>query len=252
MLLENEAKKIKDKVFAAISRANELTKTGSEKLTFWIKRFVENCPTLEITNEMFPIATIDEDLKDVDVFEAKVCVFLDKFLESLIKRGVDQAAFQMWDPAPHDHIFTSMFGCQSLCPFCKSLCDQTIANHAGSHSTKIHRPQCCIGYREMTTGVLHTSICTADVASERQFQNSNTSFQLHSYKDYRSVNDYYKSWSVPPDPSFEASTYWQWFVATFSKELTEHYKATKPKIHSTWKKRTLKEVKRQLRQEYSI
>ena len=251
-LLENEAKKMKERVFEAISMANVLTKSTNEKLTFWIRRFVQNCSTLPITKAMFAVAAIDEDLKDVDVFEAKVRANIEEFLESLIKRGVDEASFRKWDPAPHDSLFTSMFGCTSLCPFCKGLCDQTVEEHASSHCTRIHRPSGLAGYRRINTGILSTAICTAKVASKRQFQNSATSFKLHPYKDYRSVNSYYRSWAIPPDPSFEASTYWQWFMATFSKQLAKHYKAEKPDIPSTWKKRTFKEARAQLRQEYNI
>ena len=253
LLLEKEAKKIKDKVFAAVSTANEQTaKTGSEKLTFWIQRFVESCSTLEITKEMFAVAAIDDDLKEVDVFEAKVRENVTQFLDSLIKRGVDRANFQKWNPSPHDHLFTSMFGCQSYCPFCKGLCDQTVQNHVGSHSTKIHRPRALGSYRDIETQILVTNICTKAVASEQTFQNVDTSGERHPYKNYRSVNAYYKSWAIPPDPSFEASTYWQWFMATFSKELAQHFKAKRPKIPSAWKHRTFREVRDQLRQEYNM
>jgi hypothetical protein len=252
LLLEKEAKKIKDKVFAAISTANKQTKTGSKKLTFWIQRFVENCSTLEITKEMFAVAAIDDDLKEVDVFEAKVRGNVTQFLDSLIKLGVDRATFQKWNPSPHDHLFTSMFGCQRCCPFCMGLCDQTVQTHVCSHSTRIHRPQGLAGYRYVKTGILHTSICTTDVAGGGTFRNLDTSGEPHSYKDYQSVNDYYQSWAIPPDPSFEGSTYWQWFMANFAKELAEHHKAKQPKIPSAWKRRTFKEVKDQLRQEYNM
>ena len=252
LLLQNEAKKIKEKLFAAISRAREATKTESEKLTYWILRFVENCSTLAITKEMFAVAAIDEDLKDVDVFESKLRGSVEEFLESLIKRGVDDATFRKWNPSPHDCLFTSMFGCQSCCPFCKALCDQTVENHEGNHSTIIHRPQGLIGFRNVTTQQLVDSICTTNVTSEASFQNIDTSGEWHPYKDYQSVNDYYKSWTIPPDPSFEASTYWQWFMATYSKELAEHYQVKQPHIPSAWKKRTFNEVKNQLRREYNM
>ena len=250
--LENETKKMKEKLFEAISKANELTKSANEKLTFWIRRFVENFSTLPITQGMFAVAAVDEDLKDLDVFEAKVRANVEEFLESLIKRGVDEASYRKWDPAPHDSLFTWMFGCTSLCPFCKGLCDQTFEKHELSHSTLIHRPNGLAGCKEMKTQVLSTGICTARVAGKLLFRNSDTSFELHPYKGYQSVNSYYGSWSIPPDPSFEASTYWQWFMATFSKELAEHYRAKEPDIPSKWKERTFEQAREQLRQEYNI
>ena len=252
LLLESKTKKIKEKLFAAISTASRQTRSGSEKLTFWIQRFVESCCTLEITKEMFAVAAIIEDLKDIDVFEDKLRIDVEEFLESLIKRGVDQATIRKWNPSPQDCLFTSMFGCQSCCPFCNALCDQTVEGHEVSHSTRIHRPQGLNGYRYDNTKILFHNICTTDVASNRRFHNLATSGELHPYKNYQSVNDYYASWVIPPDPSFEASTYWQWFMATFSKELAKHFEAKKPDIPSAWKKLKFSEVKEQLRREYNI
>ena len=201
---------------------------------------------------MFAVAAIGEDLKDVDVFEAKVRANVEQFLESLIKRGVNRATIQKWNPSPHDYLFTSMFGCRSCCPFCRGLCDQTVKDHAGSHSTRLHRPQGVTGYKYLKTGILVTNICTTHVAGEETFRNLDTSGKFHPFKDYKSINDYYKTWAIPPDPSFEASTYWQWFMATFSKELAEHYKCNEPEIPLAWKHRTFKEVKEQLRHEYKM
>ena len=151
LLLESEAKKITDKVFDAISTANKVTIIQSGKLTLWIRRFVENCSTLAVTKEMFAVAAnsiavvCNKDLKEIDVFEAKVRENITQFLELQIKRGVNLETFQKWNPSPHNHLFTSMFGCQNLCPFCKGLCDQTVQNHVGNHSTRIHRPECVLG-----------------------------------------------------------------------------------------------------------
>ena len=250
-ILEYKTKMIKEKLFAAISRASKLTRSGSEKLTFLIQRFVESCSTPEITKEMFAVAAIIEDLKDIDVFEAKLRIGVEELLKSLVKRGVDQATIRKWNPSPQD-CFTSMFGCQSCCPFCKALCDQTVENHVGSHSTRIHRPKGLTGYRGTETKILDHTICTTDVAGEGTFKNLATPGERHPHKNYQSVNDFYASWVIPPDPSFEASTYWQWFMATFSKELAKHYKANKPNIPSAWKKLKFSEVKEQLRRKYNI
>ena len=252
VLLEHGAKKIKDNVFAAISTASKMTKMGNEQLTFWIHQFVENCATLAITKEMFAVAAINEDLKDVDVFETKLCVSVEQFLESLVKRGVDRATFRKWDPSPCDHLFTSMFGCRSVCPFCKCLCDQTVLNHAGNHSSRIHRPDGLVGYKDTNTDVLSVDVCTNNVAGKGRFSNMDTHGEWHLYEDYQLVNDEYGSWSISPDRSFEASTYWRWFMATYVKELAQHYKTKEPSIPLAWKDLTFREVKNQLRQEYNM
>ncbi|XP_028412837.1 interferon-induced very large GTPase 1-like [Dendronephthya gigantea] len=252
-ILIKTVKFIKKKIFAAISIASNETKTADEKLTFWVGQFVKECSTLAITKEMFAVAAIDDDLKDIDVFEAKVCKSVKQFLESLIKCGVNRSTMSKWNPTPCDHLLNaSMFGCQSFCPFCKGLCDNTVPNHPGSHSTKIHRPIGLTGYSDIDTEILEISICTNNVANETMFRNRDTCGEWHYYKDYQSVNDYYKSWSIPPDPSFEASEYWQWFVAKFWKDLAAYYNVKEPEVPSSWKNRSFKEVERKLRQEYNM
>ncbi len=252
LLLNNEAEKIENQVFMAISTATDkLTKSGNNTLTFWIQRFVEDCSTLEITKEMFAVAAIDDELQDIGVFVGKVREHVAQFIRSLINRELDCAAMDKWNPSPHDQLFTSMFGCQNYCPFCKALCDQTVENHAGSHATRIHRPNCLNGFRCAQTGILVSDICTTLVAGKRTFLNAETSNGPHPYKDYKSVNEYYHSWSIPPD-SFEASNYWQWFVATFERELAEHYKAKQPEIPLAWKLLSFREIKKKLQHDYKL
>jgi hypothetical protein len=96
------------------------------------------------------------------------------------------------------------------------------------------------------------SICTASVAGDGTFRNPDTSDELHPYKDYRTVNDYYKSWSIPPDPSFEASTYWKWFMATFSQDLANYYRVQPPEIPSAWQHISFQDARNQLREEFNL
>jgi hypothetical protein len=178
---------------------------------------------------------------------------LKQFLESLVQRGVDRDAMKTWNPSPHDHLFSLMFGCQNCCPFCKVLCDHTQDHPGREHSTQLHRPQCLNRFRHFQTKKLDTTICTTWVATEQgRFYNEDTSREWHLFKDYKTVNDYYKTWLIPPDPTFEASIYWQWFVATFSKELAKLFHANQPDIPVTWKSRSFEEAEEQLRQQYKI
>ena len=239
-LMRREVGTIKDKLFAAFSRA------------FWIQRFIENCSTVELKKDMFAVSVMYDDLQTVDVFEKKLRVEVEECFESLVKCGVNQETIREWNPSLHADLLKSMFDCEYCCPFCKALCDHTVKDHAGNHSTRIHRPQRLTGYKYIETEKLVHHICTTHVASEGKFKNSDTSWEWHPYKDYQTVNDYYKSWTIPPDPSFEASTYWQWFMVTLSEELAKHYRVKEANIPSAWKKRTFSEVKDQLRQDYNI
>ncbi|CAB3998048.1 interferon-induced very large GTPase 1-like [Paramuricea clavata] len=250
LLLQNEVKKIEDRVLEAISIASRSSNAATFSL--WREDFVDNCSTLEITAEMFNVAAIDDDLKDFEMFESQLIKMVKEFLQSLVERGVSRKVYTTWNPAPHQKLLDLMFGCQECCPFCKGLCDQTVRDHAGGHSTRIHRPQGITGYRGVNTQILVNCICTTSVSSDGKFKNVDTSDQWHPYKEYQTVNEYYKSWAIPPDPSFEASTYWKWFMATFSQELADYYGAKPPKIPLAWKNISFEEARKQLREEFNL
>ncbi|XP_046849933.1 interferon-induced very large GTPase 1-like [Xenia sp. Carnegie-2017] len=258
LLVEKETQKIESNISSAIEFASQLAKHevelegGKFKVINWINHFVLKCSTLAITNEMFGVATMDEDLKDIEVFDTKIRQRVSEFVKTLAESDVHKETVRKWDPAPHENLFPAMFGCQCVCPFCKGLCDQTIEGHPGNHSTRIHRPQGLTGYGDVESKILSCGICTFYVAGESKFQNHATDWKPHPYKDYQSVNDYYKSWTIPPDPSFEASKYWQWFMVKFSKELAEHYEAKEAIIPSAWRKVTFKDAKEQLEQIYNL
>lgn len=252
-LLEKEIDKIKSKVFSAVSNASKQITANGMGIHCWIERFVENCSTLAITRDMFSIATIDEDLKDFEVFENQVENNLNHIFQDLLGQGVSASILRRWNPTPFDKLVDLMFGCDECCPFCKALCDQTLRNHDNEHLTRNHRPQGVTGYRYIDSNILVKNICTTEVAGESSFSNVHTSGKWHPYKDYKTVNDYYKSWSIAPDSSFEASLYWKWFMANFSKDLAKHYVGTKqPDIPSAWKDISFQDAKKQLRDQYNL
>ena len=253
-LLKDEADKIENEVFNAISYASEQTKLKSGKLNFWIQCFVKVCSTIDIRNEMFVVQTaIVGDLKNIDLFEGKIREKVTQCLESLVKHGVDRATMRKWNPSPHDHLFALMHGCQSCCPFCGVLCEKSSQNHPGvKHATGIHRPQCLNSFTDIQTGELDVNICTQWLSVGGRFSNSDTSGEWHQYKDYMTVNDYYESWSMSSDSTYDASIYWQWFLATFSKELADHFGAKHPQIPPIWETRCFELAEAELRHTYDI
>ena len=253
LLLQKEVKKIEDKVLEAISATSRRASSSSApRFSSWREDFVDNCSTLAITTEMFGVAAIDDDLKDFEMFESQLTQLVKDFLQSLVQRGVDVAVYTNWQPAPHEKLLDLMFGCQECCPFCKGLCDKTVGDHEGGHSTRIHRPQGITGYHDVNTKILENRICTTLVDSDRQFRNVDTSNEWHPYKEYQKVNDDYKSWAIPPDASFEASTYWKWFMATYAQELANYYHVKPPEIPLAWKSITFEEAREQLRVEFNL
>ena len=103
-LLKNEIEKIEDKVFSAVSKATEKVKANGEGIRGWIKQFVENCSTFAITEDMFSVATIDEELKDFEVFENQVEKGLSEILQHIRDQGVNESVFQKWYPTPFDKL----------------------------------------------------------------------------------------------------------------------------------------------------
>ena len=251
LLLQSEVKKIEDTMLEAISATSRRARSSSApRFSSWRKDFVNNCSTLEITTEMFDVAAIDDDLKDFETFESQLTQLVKIFLQSLVQRGIDVKFYKSWQPAPHEMLMDLMFGCQECCPFCKGLCDKTVGGHEKGHSTRIHRPQGITGYYDVNTKILENRICTTLVDSDGKFKNVHTSNQLHPYKEYQKVNDYYKSWAIPPDASFEASTYWKWFMATYAQELANYYDVKPPEIPLAWY--SLEEAREQLRKEFNL
>ncbi|XP_046849930.1 interferon-induced very large GTPase 1-like [Xenia sp. Carnegie-2017] len=255
-LLKDEGERLKSNIFSAIEDANKKARNeierGSEswKVMNWIEKFVEQCPSLAITKEMFGFATLDEDLKETDLFDKKVREFVEDFVQILTDAELDSETISNWQPAPHKRLSKLLLECQAVCPFCKALCDQTMDYQ--QYSTNLHRPLGLAGHYNSKTKILISDICTFLVAGNDTFKNIDTNWQPHPYKDYQSVNDYYKSWKIPPDRSYENSKYWQWFMVKFSKQLAKHYEAKEAKIPSSWKSVTFSEAVKQLKEQYNL
>ncbi|KAF5894292.1 up-regulator of cell proliferation-like, partial [Clarias magur] len=132
---------------------------------------------------------------------------------------------------PQDELFKRVFGCGEQCPFCKTPCEAGGKEHQLHHAT-VHRPQGLGMYRDLKTNILCEEICTSSVHGNWTFQNHETNFQPHPYKDYRK---YYPDWHIPPDMTIEASDYWKYVLVTFNKQFAERYKALPAVYPDAWK-----------------
>ncbi|XP_061403488.1 LOW QUALITY PROTEIN: interferon-induced very large GTPase 1-like [Lethenteron reissneri] len=120
---------------------------------------------------------------------------------------------------PHDMLCEQMSGCWAQCPFCDSLCTNTILNHAEDHCTPIHRPQAVTGWSWHETNFFCTDICTSLVASDILYVLPDG--KIMPYKDYRTIGREHASWSITPDLTVQP--YWKWFVCRFKSDLEEFY-----------------------------
>ncbi|XP_028403249.1 interferon-induced very large GTPase 1-like [Dendronephthya gigantea] len=245
-LFENEVNKIKDNVLSAIDFANQTTAAGEEKLSIWIQQFVLECSTLVVKKEMFAVGAI-EDLDEIGVFQKKVRDNLVERVNSLLKRGVNSASFRKWNPSPHEFIFDQMFTCQSLCPHCNAVCDGCPGHK--EHSIQSHRLVGVVGVRRKGTNELSTNTCAEYVAAKQEFENLHTRARTYHYRSDRSVNLY--PWVILGDRSLKQSMYWKWFMATFWKELAEHYNATPVELYYC-EFITFNDAKEQLMRQYDL
>ncbi|XP_027015956.1 up-regulator of cell proliferation-like [Tachysurus fulvidraco] len=131
---------------------------------------------------------------------------------------------------PQDELFRRVFGCGVQCPFCKTPCEAGGKEHQLHHAA-VHRPKGVGMYRYINNNILCEEICTSSVHGNGTFQNHDTNFQPHPFKDYRK---YYPDWHIAPDMSIEASDYWKYVLVTFNKEFADSYKALPAVYPDVW------------------
>ncbi|XP_072898111.1 interferon-induced very large GTPase 1-like [Hemitrygon akajei] len=134
---------------------------------------------------------------------------------------------------PREELFKGLFNCTKKCPFCGVFCDSETPVHS-QHSCKQHRPKGLNRYRWTDSEILSIDICTASVASDTKFRNKDTNGQFHPYKDYQTVNDYYKSWIIQREISAQAASYWKKVFYTFNEQFADEYGAKPAEIDGSW------------------
>ncbi|XP_042192908.1 interferon-induced very large GTPase 1-like [Callorhinchus milii] len=134
---------------------------------------------------------------------------------------------------PHEEILKKLISCNKKCPFCQVCCEiETLGNH--QHFSNQHRPTGLNRHRWSNNKHLVMDICTASVASNCKFRNSDTNEQWVKYEDYCTVNDYYKSWIIQKSPSAEAASYWKKVFHIFNQDFAKHYNAEPADITDAW------------------
>ncbi|XP_078056870.1 up-regulator of cell proliferation [Mustelus asterias] len=152
---------------------------------------------------------------------------------------------------PDEEIFRQVLGCGKMCPFCGVPCERGGSGHK-EHFAATHRPKGLHQYRDESSGKLVATVCTSSVASDGSFCCAATQYQYHPYNDYRSVNDYYASWDIPPDTSIQAAAYWKYVLCTFNKEFAEAYKAKKAYIPADWKTIQKETIEAEVKKTYNM
>lgn len=250
--IENIIKKqIEDLVYIAndsVEKTNRYIENNPENSNIqgWTEKFRELAENYLIFRNLEKVETFGNEIDTIDF----------DYIEDEISKGLNNTQSLLFEELSSfsesrtsdysylrsqvvEKIIASVIGCIEACPFCGEICISGMDNHESDHETPYHRPRGILGHRSVSgSPKLTTETCPQNVAGNGRFRNSDTNEEYIPYKDYRQVNDYYRSWKIHGDVSLESSSYWKWFMATYSSELAEYYDAEEPDINSSWKSLT--------------
>ena len=129
-----------------------------------------------------------------------------------------------------------LFQCLETCPLCHGPCNETHPGGVGPdspHKSRCHRPNGFAGYVVEGPDTFSTTFCNEDVKTDRRFRNAATDMEYVYYKDYRTVNDYYKSWNIEGVAS-DDSLYWKYITYQVTKHLNRFFPEAKQPEISAW------------------
>ncbi|XP_045578947.1 interferon-induced very large GTPase 1 isoform X2 [Salmo salar] len=149
---------------------------------------------------------------------------------------------------PQDKMFTSLFGCGEVCPFCKAPCEAGGKEHT-KHFTSIHRSKGLSAWRYKNTKVLVINMCSSLVISGLSFYISSTAKEPYPYKDYQK---YYPDWNIDGDSSMEATDYWKYVMATFNERIAKDTDALPADIPEDWTALTPEDALKSLKKSFNI
>ena len=78
-----------------------------------------------------------------------------------------------------------------------------------------------------------TPFCNNSVKSERKFRNSDTNWEYVIYRDYSTVNHYYKSWNIE-GMVIEDNLSWKYITYPVAKNLNSFFPEEKQPDVSSW------------------
>ena len=195
---------------------------------------------------------VDHKVVNGEAFLELLTTKINQIEEDILKTFQEESASTVsWvGQAPHEQVMEKIWGCKETCPFCRSPCVYTSADHIDNgikHKCLLHWPEGFSGTRSITTDKLDIDICNFTITTGAVFQcavsgkkcreSGNCTAQgdnneKHPYKEYKK---YLLDWDIDPDPTGSASHYWQWAMYTYQTQLTEHYKTQPPDVPSGWK-----------------
>ncbi|XP_053116572.1 interferon-induced very large GTPase 1-like isoform X2 [Hemicordylus capensis] len=240
---------------AIITKVRERLKILKEKDVKTIAEFLDNfCLEMQkelVTSKDNLVGIHFKNSSDLGQFPVYVESFLSDVQEKILHefKALDiKSKTSKLSVKPLDEIFKRVFGCGQQCPFCKVPCEAGGSDHQ-EHFAAIHRPQGLGRYRDVESEKLVCDLCSTDVTTKRSFENHDTEWEPHPYKDYRK---YYPDWNIQPDPSISASDYWKFIFKEFNHDFAIKYKAKPADLPEDWEKITKEQALEALKKTYNM
>ncbi|XP_063112710.1 interferon-induced very large GTPase 1-like [Cavia porcellus] len=237
---------IKSAILCAIQDSTTQAKDKSSSVSEWLDFFCDHLGNKLI----FPRADLrgieHQELKDIDFLKEVMREALDGAIKKAEEKFLSIPIDEMF-PVIEKVLSDQLCGCWKQCPFCKSICTNTIATHEGDHSVPFHRSKAVTGTRWYKTDEFSIDFCSTAVASDVVFILDDN--RRIPYKTYRQAGGDYATWSITPDSSLQP--YWKWFICHFRYNLEEKYQLkfkNLGEIPDSWAKITKEDVLSDLRQ----
>ncbi|CAL4089879.1 unnamed protein product, partial [Meganyctiphanes norvegica] len=188
-------------------------KQGNNEISFevWLKKFNKAAEEIiSLSDTLFNMFDMKEvEVKDMNYFRTEII----KSLETL--KTSQETVLDNWNlkelnsvnKPPHTLICDSILGCMMQCPMCYVICSCTIEHPGKKHTAPRHYPQALSGMHNSKTKKLDLESCNELMLSDRSFGCPDSGMKYVKYKNYKSVNKYYASWSIAADNSLEPSLY---------------------------------------------
>ena len=238
-----------ERLVASISTAAKKVTRSFPKagIKQWLVGFHSELMT-ELSLDLGEMQKVVGDLKDFKNFTEELCKKLADLNVNEFKSLYDM---DKWDEQPHDILLKTLIGCCEQCPFCKEQCELTNSNHSEmKHTVDLHRSQCLGGWRWSDSDKMILETCNAIVASDGDFYYyKDGERKRHPRKKYGEV---YPSWTISPDGSLEAASYWKWFLAKYTTDVAKYFNMEPTEIPASWRSLTREKVKEDLKGLYHL
>ena len=234
-------------VLVAVDSASSKSEAAQLDLSDWLDHFSEEMKKQNLVMNRRDLNCVEyQDIKDIKFLKNAIAEVV-KNIEKTLPNESSGKIFQKIDLGNiQTKILNNLCGCWVQCPFCKTLCTNTMENHEGDHSVQFHRPKCLKGWSWLNTTNLDIGICTTSVGSDEIIVYSDgTRLPWKQYREYTDKTA--KHWSITPDASEQS--YWNWIVCRFQSEIEKRFAKTfagRGEIPERWRKITKEEAVKSL------